>query len=265
MVLGSIISAGADLIGGVLDRSESKDRASFQNDAARRAAARDRQFQREMFDKNEELQKEFAQHGVRWKVSDAKAAGIHPLYAMGAPTVKLSPISVGGSSTSIPSAYGGSSFGDSLARAGQDIGRAIDATRSKEERAAARAATRLTLERGELENQLLRAQISKISRSQVGPPFPSARSASSGEVITLPSEVVTQDKGQQPGKIAYYKKAQTPGGYEVVVPSDDMVRIMESDPLQIPAWYANMAVGAVADAGQRTGRYLRSKWDEFWQ
>lgn len=35
---------------------------------------------------NAELQREFAQHGIRWKVADAKAAGIHPLAALGATT-----------------------------------------------------------------------------------------------------------------------------------------------------------------------------------
>ena len=29
------------------------------------------------------MQKEFAQKGIRWKVEDAKQAGIHPLYALG--------------------------------------------------------------------------------------------------------------------------------------------------------------------------------------
>ena len=36
--------------------------------------------------KQYEMQKEFAQNGIRWKVADAKAAGIHPLAALGAQT-----------------------------------------------------------------------------------------------------------------------------------------------------------------------------------
>lgn len=42
-------------------------------------------------DANYNAQKEFAQMGIRWKVADAKAAGIHPLYALGANTVSFSP------------------------------------------------------------------------------------------------------------------------------------------------------------------------------
>ena len=40
-------------------------------------------------------QKEFAQHGIRWKVKDAQEAGIHPLAAIGANTQSFAPVSVG--------------------------------------------------------------------------------------------------------------------------------------------------------------------------
>lgn len=38
---------------------------------------------RRQADLNYERQKEFAQHGLRWKVEDAKAAGLHPLFGIG--------------------------------------------------------------------------------------------------------------------------------------------------------------------------------------
>jgi hypothetical protein len=38
-----------------------------------------------------QLQREFAQHGIRWKVADAKAAGLHPLAALGANTISYKP------------------------------------------------------------------------------------------------------------------------------------------------------------------------------
>lgn len=34
----------------------------------------------------EDVQREFAQHGIQWRVADAKAAGLHPLFALGAST-----------------------------------------------------------------------------------------------------------------------------------------------------------------------------------
>lgn len=40
---------------------------------------------------NAALQREFAQHGIQWKVADAQAAGVHPLYALGGGTPSFSP------------------------------------------------------------------------------------------------------------------------------------------------------------------------------
>ena len=61
-IIGSALSGISSLIGGN-SAQKAQARANAQNAA---------------------LQKEFAQHGIRWKVADAKAAGIHPMYAMGA-------------------------------------------------------------------------------------------------------------------------------------------------------------------------------------
>lgn len=74
---------------------------------------------------NYEAQKEFAQNGIRWKVEDAKRAGIHPLYALGASTQGYSPTS----------GYTGD-FGisDAAAHFGQGYERAQQAKMTKEER-----------------------------------------------------------------------------------------------------------------------------------
>lgn len=72
-----------------------------------------------------EAQKEFAQNGIRWKVEDAKRAGIHPLYALGASTNGFTP--VGG--------YGGDyGISDAAAHLGQGFERAQQAKMTKEER-----------------------------------------------------------------------------------------------------------------------------------
>ncbi len=72
--------------------------------------------------KNRNMQKDFARMGIRWKVADAKAAGIHPLAALGANTMPFNPV------------YG-SSVADDLSNIGQDVSRAIDSTRTLKERA----------------------------------------------------------------------------------------------------------------------------------
>lgn len=75
-----------------------------------------------------ERQKEFAQMGIQWKVADAKAAGLHPLYALGAMPSNYSPAMM--QSPSEPS----SGIGESMADAGQSISRAMMATQTNQEK-----------------------------------------------------------------------------------------------------------------------------------
>lgn len=126
-MIGELIGAAASLFAG-----------NKQNKANEQAAAR-----------QYEQQKEFAQSGIQWKVEDAKKAGIHPLYAMGANTISYSPQSVGGADYS------------HLANAGQNIGRAIDATRSNPEKTNAllQTAQRIQMEGYQLDNDLKKVQL----------------------------------------------------------------------------------------------------------
>lgn len=117
---------------------------------------------REANDKNYKAQKEFAQQGLRWKVEDAKKAGIHPVYAVGAPTQSFS-----------PSFVGDTAMGQSMASAGQDIGRAVATTATGPERQYQAQMAALALDRAGLENELLRTQIRR-QVVETGPSFPVA-------------------------------------------------------------------------------------------
>ena len=110
---------------------------------------------------NMALQREFAQNGIRWKVEDAKQAGIHPLYALGASTPSFSPVSANFSNQL-----------DGLASASQDIGRAIDSTRTSSERMESRIA-RLQVEGMEIDNAKKRAELRLLEQPASGPPGPS--------------------------------------------------------------------------------------------
>lgn len=103
LVTGGLIGAGASLAGGLLGAKEGK-KLRKQELAA---------------------QKEFAQHGVRWRVEDAKAAGLHPLYALGAQLPSFT-----------PTYTSGASLGSSLAEAGQTVGRAVSSLQTSAEREA---------------------------------------------------------------------------------------------------------------------------------
>lgn len=82
---------------------------------ARSAAKSQQAVQIHQAEKDRALQREFAQKGIQWRVEDAKAAGLHPLYAVGATGASYSPQAF------IP---GQSPTGDHYAQAGQALGRA---------------------------------------------------------------------------------------------------------------------------------------------
>nr|DAV66438.1 MAG TPA: minor capsid protein [Microviridae sp.] len=102
-IVGSAIGAVGSLIGGSMSANNQQAMAGL----------------------NYKAQKEFAQNGIRWKVEDAKRAGIHPLYALGASTSAFSPVS----------GYGGD-FGisDAAANLGQGFERAQMSKMTKQER-----------------------------------------------------------------------------------------------------------------------------------
>lgn len=145
-MLGALIGAGASIAGGLLSNKSQKE-------ANRAAEAQN--------ERNIALQKEFAQSGIQWKVKDAEAAGVHPLYALGAQTTSFAPSSVGG---------GASDF-SFLGQAGQNIGRAIDATRSTPASALALQLGKVQIEGAQLDNDLKRAQLaSAIATNMPGHP-----------------------------------------------------------------------------------------------
>lgn len=139
---GALISAGSQVIGGLLGSGKNNHAGRDQRQAisyANRSAILD-------------------------KVAAAKEAGISPLYALGAPTI---------SATSQVGEGGGNGLGQTLAGMGQDIGRAVAAQQTDLER----KVQQLTLDKAALENDYLRAQINSVRVRTIresGPPMPEA-------------------------------------------------------------------------------------------
>ncbi len=226
LVAASLISGGASLLGGLLNKSSS--------DKARKVAVAEAAAERK-------YQKEFAQKGIRWRVEDAQEAGIHPLYAMGAnlPTYSPSPARIGS---------GDNSMGNALAQAGQDIGRAVSATATKPERD-------LALERAALQNKLLEAQILKLTREgQTGPAFPSAGNPPGGmpgqgnfpsSVDVYPRQITASSPsnvGRQAGAPPGISYVMGSDGKLRIYPSSDTKELMEDNLILEAKWaYQNMA------------------------
>ena len=125
----SLIGAGSSILGGL-----------FGSSGAKKA----RKQQQAQFEQNMAMQKEFAQNGIRWKVNDAKEAGLHPLYALSGGTNGYIP-----SSTSVGS---DNSLGNALSNAGQDISRSLEAKNTQPERTQnSTALMNLGVERAQLE------------------------------------------------------------------------------------------------------------------
>jgi len=98
----NVIPAVAQVFGNALDRSDREDQQN----------------------QNINLQREFAQNGIRWRVEDAKAAGIHPLFALG-----------GGGAAFAPNPVVVGDTGAAWGTAGQNVARALGAGMTSQERA----------------------------------------------------------------------------------------------------------------------------------
>jgi len=186
------------------------------------------------FDKNAALQREFAQNSIRWKVNDAKMAGIHPIYAIGAQGTSFSPM------YSSDSGSGGDPDVAALAEVGQNVTRAIGATRTTEEKLAAS----LNLESMDLDNQLKRAELAKIN---AGPSFPGGSqtfiegqgNSGPAKIVNKQMERVTSLPGRpdiEPGSKTGVGFYNTKDGALVPVPSLDTKQSIEDNFIQELMW-----------------------------
>jgi len=183
-------------------------------------------------DKNIKMQKQFAKNGVQWKVEDAKKAGVHPLYALGAQT------------TSFQNVAGDWTQG--IAQAGQDIGRAIDASQTQKQRIGSieKQAAQLNLTKMGLENELLASRIA-VLKQQSQPPAPGDEfvipgQSSSGIVKVKPFDPMSTAPGaphSEAASVSSMGYANTPGGGLEPVKSKDMQERLEDDHLGNMAWF----------------------------
>lgn len=142
------LSAGASVLGGI---------GSLLGVGGEQGLSRDDQrwladFQWKQALRNEEFQNKLATHGIRMKVEDAAAAGLHPLAALGATT--------GGGSFGTAFSGGGSpgeSTGSKLRNLSQDISRATTAMATPEEK----AFKQLQLQKMHTENEILNTELAE--------------------------------------------------------------------------------------------------------
>lgn len=201
---------------------------------------------------NYQAQKEFAQNSIRWRVADAKAAGLHPLAALGAQSSGYTPSATIGDSPDF-------SF---LQDVGQNIGRAIDAKRTNRERDEQERKQNLLfneeLKGRQLQNQETQTRIDSmkwdmameaarnaersVRTQQQVPSMPSlapdgslmpgqGNATSPGGIESKPAEIVVNEPGrpaQERGSITELGFLRTSdGGYQPVMSNDAKNRLEE--------------------------------------
>lgn len=254
-MLGAIIGAGASLLGGILGNKS----------------------QSENMDKQIDMQKDFAQQGISWKVADAKRAGIHPLYALGAQTTPFQPMSVG------------NPLGEGIAAAGQDLGRAVDSAADSKSSGSAfvKTAQLLQLKRMALENDLLSSQIATTRQAGNPPPLNAARGGNGpipgqnsalmpspvpntvakdqGQVQVVPFQPETTTAGgtQEPGPISGVGYVKTPTGYFPVMSNAAKQRLEEDTPGVLMWNYNNRLLPAVGQNLQPPSGIKTNKGEVF--
>lgn len=222
-VLGSLISAGANLLQGSLNRSSQEQWNNQQLAWAReQSGIQQGQFDRNMamqqnqFATNLAQQMDFAQHGFGWRVQDAVANGLHPLIGAGGQGANFSPVSVGNVSGGGPVSLGGEAPKFDFGSLGQDISRAAKAMADSQQREAVdlEKARQYAVEGLSLKNDLLRQEVinaaNRNSRAAgvLGPPLPRPGPPRSVDGLALKEDDMKQKEGDAPAQ-----KFSRPFGY----------------------------------------------------
>lgn len=171
-----------------------------------------------------------AQNAIQAKVADAKKAGVHPLYALGSQPISMSPVGDGGA-------------GAMYAEAGQNLDRAIEANRTRQERvmdqaragfdvAQQREMNQLNIEHQRLRNVALASDIARLQADQVGPPAPVDNMSPDPRFQPLPAESRMESsfmQGREAGHVAELRYARTPRGGLTLMRPHDLTESLEDD------------------------------------
>lgn len=231
MVWPAIIAGAAALGGGIMN--------SIQAGNARDAQADNLNAQMAM-------QREFATTGLQWRAGDAikayEATGIHPLALLGVNTPTYTPVSA--------SFEPDRSIGNALSDAGQGVSRAMMASASEEtRRQAIEPLMKLQLERGNLENQVLRLRIASEEARLLQQSTPS--------VPTGPGPGTISHPGVESKIIDDVTVTRTPRGGFVTLPSEAAQQRMSEMFGLGPEWFARNRLWLTSpEARQWVKKYL---------
>lgn len=249
----AVIGGGSAIIGGLLNR-DAIDRANDQN--AQIAAT------------NIAKQEQFAKQGIGYKVQDARASGIHPLYALGANTTSFSPVSVG----AVPD----TSIGDAMTNMGQNVSNAVMRSSTQLDRQFDTQMKMEQLKNAKLQNTLLEGQITSINKP-TNPGLPSnsglpgsLTGAGQGDAYVLEQPLKRTHSApglpsQEVGHVADVGWARTATGL-VPVPSADVKERIEDSFIPETMWsLRNQLMPNITSDAVRPSPSLLPKGATHWE
>lgn len=236
----ALIGVGSAVAGGLISSRD-------QRHAAQRSAAQ---------------QERFAKEGIRWKVADAKAAGISPEFALGASTHSFAPTETG------------SERGSMIADAGQNIARAALATEDAGSRKLNEQLKAETLRGMVLDNnqKAMSAQLTSVNKPG-NPPFPSSR----GNIVPGQNNSPVVDKalertGQhstarhsEGASIPSVGWAETDDGGLMPIPSQDIKNRIEDQAIPEAIWAARNLIGPNMGKGSKPPLSALPKGAHSWR
>lgn len=231
-MLGNILGgiAGA-VVGGLFGREQDRENRAYAAEQTSQNNAQNIEFQREMAARNEALQREFAQMGVRWRVSDAVNAGLHPVFALtgGGAAFAPNPVAI-----NAPPAI---AQGTALRDMGQNLSRAVMAQESVEQQQIREANLRIMAAQERKEHAMASFYESEAARNRQGAvasaPMPPAVPPSGDLSDRRLMFDVTKPKADEPisrmvnepsitaGEHAFWQKYEIKPGVPLLLPRSD--------------------------------------------
>lgn len=194
----------------------------------------------QMWQQNYLAQKEFAQNGIRWRVDDAKAAGLHPLFALGATGASYSPVNT---SSYYENESGG--LGNALSNMGQDISRAQQAKMTRVERAVQDLRDQklfdLDVQQKEANIALTQAQTAEVS-SRNQQQVPALPYASGYDISNGQGDYVNYkgDYGVLPEVLRGTQFYEMPGGGYMIAPHNQLMDLVSEGFITKTQFYAGL-------------------------
>jgi hypothetical protein len=213
--------------------------AQMASDATQRANELNAELTREQM----ELQKEFAQKGVRWRTLDAKKAGIHPLAALGANTISYSPSMIGAQTDD----HMARAVADVGSKLGQNISNKMMRSVQAESAQIALQMAQSQLRGSELENDLLQKQIDSFNSQPKTLDGIDINSGSPSDYVTVkPAERVTSysrdTAAQEAGTHPSIRWHVAPDGKSMIpTMSESYKQSTEDSLIQELPWYLDYA------------------------